>query len=106
MGGKSAMFAKTLTFSVPLAMDKKQRSAGTSRMRAPCGPEPPQMRRAQLVALAIMMVSVVAGSGLVCTHSSSDSRDAAKQKCPLAFEDNKFCDELASAMDTSCQKYS
>ena len=41
-------------------------------------------------AMATMMMGVVAGSGLVCMHSS-DSKEMATSKCALAFEDNKVC---------------
>jgi len=40
--------------------------------------------------MMIAMVGVVAGSGLVCMHSS-DSKEMADSKCALAFEDKKVC---------------
>ena len=38
--------------------------------------------------MATLMVGVVAGSGLVCMHSS-ESKEMANSKCALAFEDKK-----------------
>lgn len=51
-----------------------------------------QMVHLRRFALATMMamVGVVAGSGLVCMHSS-DSKEMANSKCALAFEDKKVC---------------
>ena len=42
-------------------------------------------------AMATLMMSVVAGSGLVCMYSSSDSKEMANSKCALAYEDRKVC---------------
>ena len=48
------------------------------------------LRRFALATMMMAMVGVVAGSGLVCMHSS-DSKEMANSKCALAFEDKKVC---------------
>lgn len=58
-----------------------------------------------MFAMATMMMGVVAGSGLVCMHSS-DSKEMATSKCALAFEDNKVCKRLSSAVSVTCQQFS
>ena len=49
------------------------------------------LRRFALATMMMVMVGVVAGSGLVCMQSS-DSNEMANSKCALAFEDNEVCD--------------
>lgn len=56
-------------------------------------------------AMATMMMGVVAGSGLVCMHSS-DSKEMANSKCALAFEDKKVCEGISSAAKATCQTFS
>jgi len=93
--------------------ETKQRSAGTagnagtSRMRTPCGPQARQSKMVHLrrFAMAAMIMGVVAGSGLVCMHSS-DSKEMATSKCALAFEDKTFCEGISSAVHATCQTFS
>lgn len=63
----------------------------------------------RLITFATLVVGV-AGSGLVCKHGGSVSRDAATRKCTLAFEnfkeDAKLCDVLASTADATCRHFS
>ena len=49
------------------------------------------LRRLTMATMMMAMVGVVAGSGLVCMHSSSDSKEMADRKCALTFEDKKVC---------------
>ena len=49
------------------------------------------IQRFAMATLIMAMMGVVAGSGLVCMHSSSDSKEMADSKCALAFEDKKVC---------------
>ena len=52
-------------------------------------------------AMATVMMGVVAGSGLVCMHSSSDTKEMADRKCALVFEDKKVCASCTQKTDTN-----
>jgi len=64
------------------------------------------LRRLTMATMMMAMVGVVAGSGLVCMHSSSDSKEMADRKCALAFEDKKVCERISSTMNATCQTFS
>ena len=58
------------------------------------------LRRFTMATMMMAMVGVVSGWGLVCIHSSSDSKEMADSKCALAFEDNRVCASCMQKSDT------